>query len=378
MVRHLFAPCLLTACLLTACLFAAHLPCVHPQTCAKMSTAQRPNLTLRVYAVLAACALLAALGLWWAQAAGSASAQAQDVAAPISSARNLPFEALPTPPALDPALVALGRKLFHDPRLSADGRVACASCHALDTGGVDHRVVSLGVGGQAGAINAPTVYNAALNFRQFWDGRAGTLEEQAGGPLTNPVEMASDWPKTLSFLEHDTPYRQAFAAVFSDGVTQANVRHAIASFERTLITPGSAFDHYLGGELHALSDPALAGFRLFRQIGCASCHQGVNLGGNLYQKLGIMEDYFAGKPFRPADQGRFNVTHDEADRHYFKVPSLRNVALTGPYLHDASAASLEDAVRAMARYQLALTLSPSEVKELVAFLNSLSAPSAQP
>lgn len=344
-------------------------------------SAQRPNLTLRLYAVLALFALIAAGALWWGDTPGAnaVSTQAGQSNLTPSFDRGAPsFVPLPAAPALDPALVSLGRMLFHDARLSADGQVACVSCHVLASGGVDHRVVSVGVGGKLGVVNSPTVFNAALNFRQFWDGRADSLEAQAGGPLTNALEMANNWSAILGFLKQDSDYKQAFDTVFNDGINETNVRYAIASFERTLVTPGSAFDRYLRGDSHALSAPAQAGFKLFKQIGCASCHQGVNLGGNLYQKLGIMENFFAGKPVRAADQGRFNVTHIETDRHYFKVPSLHNVALTAPYLHDGSAATLEDAVRIMARYQLALELSASEVAALVAFLESLTAPTAQP
>lgn len=284
-----------------------------------------------------------------------------------------PITPLPQAMALDARVVGLGRRLFHDTRLSADGSVSCASCHDLARGGTDRRGRSRGIGGAEGAINAPTVFNSGFNFRQFWDGRADSLEEQVDGPLQHPAEMGSSWPQALGRLAEDASYRNEFAAVYPDGITPANLRSALATFERSLVTPNSRFDRFLRGEAGALDEAERAGYRLFKQIGCSSCHQGVNIGGNSYQRLGVMADYFAVRGgISEADLGRFNVTGREEDRYFFKVPSLRNVALTAPYLHDGSAKTLDEAVVIMARYQLGLRLSAADVGRIVAFLRTLT------
>lgn len=279
---------------------------------------------------------------------------------------------LPPPPALSPERVALGRALFHEPRLSHDNSIACASCHALDKGGVDRRRVSLGIGGSVGPINAPTVFNAGLNVAQFWNGRAKTLEEQAAGPIQNPLEMGSNWNEVIAKLRADTNYVAQFRRVYADGITPANITDAIATFERSLVTPNSRFDRYLRGEKGALGLDAEKGYRRFISHGCASCHQGVGIGGNMFQKFGVMDDYFKGRAPSDADLGRFRVTGLDEDRFVFKVPSLRNIALTPPYFHDGSAATLDEAVRVMGQYQLGKKLSDEDVGLIVAFLRSLT------
>jgi cytochrome c peroxidase len=294
-------------------------------------------------------------------------------AAPGATTSREPLEPLPEAAKGDPAVIALGRRLFHEPRLSNDAKVACASCHDLAKGGVDGQKLSTGVGGQLGLVNAPTVYNAALNFVQFWDGRAPTLEEQIGFPVTNPVEMGSSWDKVLLFLAGEPSYSAAFKASFPDGVTEANTRRAIADFERTLLTKNSPFDRYLAGDEHALSPEARAGYETFKSVGCIACHQGRNVGGNMFQKFGVLGDYFKDRGHvTTADYGRFNVTHLESDRFVFRVPSLRNVERTAPYFHDGSAATLNQAVQVMARYQLGRKLADDQVSALIAFLKSLS------
>lgn len=275
-------------------------------------------------------------------------------------------------PGLSPERVALGERLFHDARLSADFSLSCASCHNLGKGGVDGRRFSLGVGGAAGGINAPTVLNSAYSLAQFWDGRAASLEEQAAGPIHNPLEMGSSWAQVLARLSQDAALRAAFARAYPDGLTAANVANAIATFERSLVTVNSRFDRYLRGEADLLTPLEIEGYRRFREYGCTSCHQGMLLGGNMYQKFGVLGDYFAGRPVTKADLGRYNVTQQDSDRHVFKVPSLRNVALTAPYFHDGSAATLPQAVLVMARYQLGRELSAPDVEAIVAFLNTLS------
>jgi cytochrome c peroxidase len=280
---------------------------------------------------------------------------------------------LPLALSLDSQKVKLGGRLFNDPRLSGDGSISCASCHNLDTGGVDRKPRSRGVGGMEGGINAPTVFNSGFNFRQFWDGRAETLEDQIDGPLQNPIEMAGTWPKALAAIAEDPQYAAAFKAIYRDGIQPRNVKDAIATFERSLITPNSRFDRFLRGDQTALSKEEQAGYDLFKQIGCTSCHQGLNIGGNMYQKLGIMEDYFAVRGhITEVDLGRFNITKREQDRYFFKVPTLRNVAVTPPYLHDGSTATLEEVVQVMARYQLGIKLKAAEVTRIVAFLRTLT------
>lgn len=282
-----------------------------------------------------------------------------------------PIRPMSEPQGLDALKVALGNKLFNDQRLSADNSLSCASCHPLDRGGADGLPVSIGVGGALGAINTPSVMTATYNFRQFWDGRAGSLEEQAGGPIVNPVEMASTWPQVMEKLGGDPEIKQAFSRVYRDSLTPKNILDALAEFERSLARPGR-FDRWLSGDSAALSGDEVSGYQLFKKHGCAGCHQGVNVGGNLYHRFGTMAPYFSPGASTKADLGRYNVTGREEDRHFFKVPSLRNVALTAPYFHNAAAANLADAVRLMGRYQLGLELPAHDVEHIVKFLGTLN------
>jgi cytochrome c peroxidase len=271
--------------------------------------------------------------------------------------------------------VALGRKLFLDRRLSADDTLSCASCHDFARGGADGRVASLGIHGQVGGVNAPTVMNSGLNFLQFWDGRAPSLEDQVNGPLNNPSEMGSSWPQALSKLAADRAYPAEFSTLFADGVSAENVRRAIASFERTLVAVDSPFDRWLRGETNALKAEEQSGYALFKGVGCIACHQGRNVGGNMFQRFGVFGDYFADRGHvTKADYGRYNVTGNEADRFVFRVPSLRYVGQTAPYFHDGSAATLPQAVQVMAKYQLGRTLTEDQVASIVAFLKSLAGP----
>lgn len=304
--------------------------------------------------------------------------QAQPVTAPAPAqpAGDPPtamFQPLPAVEALPEAKVTLGRRLFHDTALSRDNTLSCASCHSLDQGGADARVSSLGINGQVGPINSPTVLNSRFNFVQFWDGRAADLATQAGGPVENPKEMGNTWDNVVATLNRDPSYVSAFTAAYpSGGLTAANVRDAIATYEMTLVTP-SRFDRYLRGERAALTDAERAGLTEFVTTGCTACHAGVNLGGAMYQKMGLVRNYFADRGnLTEADNGRFNVTHQEADRHFFKVPTLRNVALTAPYFHDGTARTLEDAVRTMGRYQLGRDLSAEQIGRIVTFLRALT------
>jgi cytochrome c peroxidase len=290
-----------------------------------------------------------------------------------------PIKPVPLTLHQDPRKASLGQRLFNDVRLSANNSVSCASCHDIGRGGGDPRRRSLGFTGQPTGLNTPTVLNAALNFKQFWNGRADTLEQQIDIVISNPVEMGSNWPQIVAKLAADARYASDFAAVYSTGLTAANLRDAIASYERTLITPGARFDRYLRGEHDAITADEKTGYAKFKQYGCIACHQGVNVGGNMFQKFGVMGDYFARRGGSAADQGRFLVTRDSADLHVFKVPSLRNVARTAPYFHDASAATLEEAIDVMFRFQLGRVGSKEDKAFIAKFLQTLSSvPAGQP
>ena len=282
---------------------------------------------------------------------------------------------LPIEPAvgLDPKKVSLGAKLYNDPMLSEDNTISCATCHRLQAGGTNGLPMSVGIAGGIERINVPTVFNSSLNFRQFWDGRAVTLEEQVTGPIENPLEMGSSWPNVISRLKANSDYVKQFSSAYNEGITRDSVSHALSEFERSLVTPDSDFDLYLKGDETALSQEQLAGFQLFEELGCISCHQGQGIGGNMFQRMGAKLDYFADRDdLTVFDMGRFNVTGDEFDRHRFKVPSLRNIALTAPYFHDSSAATLEDAIQTMVRYQLGRRLKDADVQSIKAFLESLT------
>lgn len=283
-----------------------------------------------------------------------------------------PIQPLKMPENLNAKKVKLGDLLFHDTKLSKDNTLSCASCHDLSKGGTDLVPVSLGVGGVKGPINSPTVFNSHYNFVQFWDGRAKDLEEQAEGPVHNPLEMGSNWPEVIKKLNENEEYKKLFAELYSDGITGKNIANAIAEFEKSLVTVNSRFDQYLLGKKDALTALEIQGYEYFEGYGCVACHNGPNVGGNSFQKFGLIKDYFADKKqLTEADNGRFNVTKDPQDKHKFKVPSLRVAALTPPYFHDASAQTLEEAIQTMAKYQLNTTLSAEEVKAIVAFLKSL-------
>ena len=276
---------------------------------------------------------------------------------------------------VDEAKVALGFALFHDPRLSVDNTVSCATCHALETAGVDNHQYSHGVDDQLGGVNAPTVYNAVYNFVQFWDGRAKTLADQAAGPPLNPVEMASEsFDQIIAKLAADKQFAKAFNAVYPDGLTEANITDAIEEFERTLITPNSRFDKWLRGDDSAISAEELTGYDLFKKYDCATCHVGQNLGGQSYELMGLRRHYFAdrGLELTHEDNGRYKETQLERDRHRFKVPGLRNVEHTWPYYHDGTRETLEDAVRDMGIYQSGVDLTDTEVNQITSFLKTLT------
>ena len=274
----------------------------------------------------------------------------------------------------DEAKAELGRILYHDTRLSIDNTVSCASCHDLSTAGVDNKQYSEGVGGQLGGVNAPTVYNAVYNFVQFWDGRAATLALQAAGPPLNPVEMGCEsFDQIIAKLSKDRALTRAFKAVYPDGWSEANITDAIAQFEHTLITPNSRFDRYLKGDAEAITAEELEGYNLFKKYNCATCHVGPILGGQSYELMGQYADYFAarGTELTVEDNGRFKETSIERDRHRFKVPGLRNVALTAPYFHDGTEPELKEAVCKMGTYQVGVELEDEVEDKIVAFLHTL-------
>ncbi len=291
--------------------------------------------------------------------------------------RSEPISPIPlSAQALSSKKVALGEQLFHDPRLSSNNTVSCASCHNLSNGGTDNRQVSLGIHGASGAANAPTVYNSAFNFTQFWDGRAQDLQAQVNGPIHNPVEMGSTWPEVVEKLSQDSALLHRFGELYEEGISEHSIRDAIATFEKSLVTTDAPFDRWLRGDAQALSPEQVRGYKLFKSYGCVSCHQGANVGGNMFAYFGAVEDissYFQARGGRitPTDLGRFNVTGDPQDKHLFKVPSLRLAVKTAPYFHDGSVASLQHAIRLMARYQLGRDIPDAHTAAIEHFLHSL-------
>lgn len=289
-----------------------------------------------------------------------------------------PVRPVPASVPVNQAQVVLGQKLFFDKGLSGDGTLSCASCHGLETGGVDNLVTATGIGGQKGPINVPSVYNAYFKIAQFWNGRAADLAEQAAGPVMNPLEMGShDWTQVADKLDADKAYTPLFQAAFGPDakIDKQTITTAIAEFEKTLITPDSPFDEYLKGQKNAISPEAQRGYERFKAIGCAGCHSGIALGGGAYEVMGLEGDYFKdrGGPLTDADKGRYTVTNKAEDMSRFVVPTLRNIALTAPYFHDGSAKTLEQAVRDMARYQTPdHTPSEQDVTDIVAFLKTLT------
>lgn len=285
-----------------------------------------------------------------------------------------PIQPLPLKVSVDPQKIALGKKLFHDPLLSADNTMSCSSCHDLTKGGTDQAKVATGIKGQQGPINSPSVYNAMYNLAQFWDGRAKDLQAQAAGPVANPGEMGEQWDHVVSKLTQVSEYKTAFDSLYGQqSLTKDTVTDAIAGYEQSLVTPNSRFDKYLRGDKAILTSNEMAGYDLFK-INCASCHNGPAVGGLSYEKMGVKQDYFKlrGGPLTETDNGRFNVTKDEKDRHFFKVPVLRNVELTFPYFHDGSVANLAEAVRIMGKVQKNKNFTEEETNNIVAFLKTLT------
>jgi cytochrome c peroxidase len=265
-----------------------------------------------------------------------------------------PITPVPPPPSADSLKLALGERLFADPRLSVDGSRACISCHDIRTNGADSRRRDEAPDGSELLLNTPTVFNASLDFRLDWEGDFRTLEAQAEAALENQRAMGKSIDEVLGKLSADPQTRRQFVAAYGHAPDRASLLDAIATYERSLVTPGSRFDRWLGGEAAALSPEEQKGYQLFKSIGCISCHQGVNVGGNLFERHGIFHPLASPKP------------------EILRVPSLRNVAVTPPYFHDGSAPTLDEAVRKMAEAQLDQTLSDQQIKVIVAFLNTLT------
>jgi cytochrome c peroxidase len=286
--------------------------------------------------------------------------------------RNEPVQPIPQSLPVNDEKVALGMRLYHDPRLSGDNSISCAHCHQLGAGGVDGRKTSRGVGGAIGPINAPTVFNSVFNIEQFWDGRAADLQAQAGGPPLNPIEMASkSWDEITGKLKNDPILTRDFTAVYPQGFSGESITDAIAEFEKTLITPNAPFDKFLRGDESALTAQQKQGYKLFKENKCATCHSGKILGGRSFEPLGLKKDFGFGD-ITPADIGRMNVTQDTRDRLRQKVPTLRNVALTAPYFHRGNISTLDEAVKQMLKYQVGTSLPQQDVDDIVAFLHSLN------
>jgi cytochrome c peroxidase len=278
-----------------------------------------------------------------------------------------PIQPINAPNVANPALVQLGMQLYFDPRLSKSGFISCNSCHNLSMGGTDNLKTSIGHNWNQGPISAPTVLNSSLNVAQFWDGRAADLKAQAGGPIANPGEMGFTHELAVKTLQTIPGYVEEFKKVFgTDKITIDEVTKAIAAFEETLVTPNSRFDQWLKGDKNAITAQELKGYELFKNSGCVACHNGPAVGGNSFQKMGVVE------PYKGSADGRAAVTGKDADRFNYKVPTLRNIELTYPYFHDGEAKSLSQAVETMGRIQLGRNFTKEENAEIVAFLKTLT------
>jgi cytochrome c peroxidase len=291
---------------------------------------------------------------------------------PTTRANDEPVTPLITIENLDPAKVELGSKLFQDVRLSRDETLSCASCHWLDRSGDDQRPHSVGFDGRELNFNTPTIFNAALNYRLNWRGNFRTLEEHNEAVLLDPRLMNASWEELLPKIRAVREYRSAFAEMYTSSPKRSSVLDALATFERSLITPDAPFDDYVRGAQQAITADQQRGYQLFKSYGCIACHQGKNFGGNLFQKFGIFTDPFSGGEKTDADLGRYTITHLEGDRQVFRVPSLRNVAVTPPYFHDGHASLLAEAVGIMARTQLGRELPKQDLDLIVEFLGTLT------
>ncbi|MEN3366504.1 MAG: cytochrome c peroxidase [Burkholderiales bacterium] len=285
--------------------------------------------------------------------------------------RDEPIRPLPEKIDVDPDKLALGKRLFFDPRLSRDNSVSCASCHNFSKGGSDGLARSLGVDRRIGSINAPTVFNAAYNFRQLWTGKAESLEEQLDLAIIHPRIFDTSWTVIVDKLSKDATLVRHFKSVYPDGLNRRNIVNALTEYERALITP-SRFDAWLRGNETAITADEKLGYTKFKSYGCVGCHQGINVGGNMFQVFGVARPYLKKEGIDETDLGRYLLTGRESDKYVFKVPGLRNVANTAPYFHDGSAQTLEQAVDVMLKHQLGRTGTPEDKALIVKFLGTLS------
>lgn len=280
---------------------------------------------------------------------------------------------LPSPSSPGTKLNELGKYLYEDKVFSDKYIFSCNSCHSLEKSGVDHLPVYIGVNKIPGNYNTPTTLNAKLNFRQFWNGRVKSLSEVIDNHIADNTIFNNTWENILKRLNNNETYTDLFKQNYLQGeVSSENVKNALLVFLSNLVTPKSPFDQYLNGHQDAISDNAKQGFELFQKYGCVTCHEGANLGGNLFQKLGIYKDYYYQKKYKPADLGLYTFTKKEEDKFFFKVPSLRNVALTAPYLHDGSISTLQEMIQIMGIYQVGQTIPDDDIALIINFLESLN------
>lgn len=289
-----------------------------------------------------------------------------------------PIIPLPLTTDLDSDKTRLGEILFNDTRLSLNNKIACSTCHQLRSGGDDNLTIGIAHGkvGQKNAshvVNTPTIFNVRYNFMQHWDGSSRTLSDSINKVVHNHLEANTNWTELLTELRQDHELSKQFSTIYNDGINQSTYIDALSEYVKSLVTPNSRFDQYLKGDNDAISSNEKKGYQLFKNLGCASCHQGINVGGNLFQKFGIFYDYFSSRGnVSNADYGRMNVTGRKTDKHVFKVPSLRNVEVTAPYLHDGGARTLKDAVVIMGRTQLGREINSKEANLIVQFLKTLT------
>lgn len=284
-----------------------------------------------------------------------------------------PIKPIPLTMQMDAAKVDLGKTLFVDTRFSKNNTVACVSCHLFEAGGAHPAAKPIGAAGKPHALNSPSAFNVAFNFKQLWSGGVDSVEAVVDRVVKSPLVFDSSWEQVIGKLAQDKPFEARFKKVYRSGLTPANLSNALGEYNRSLITPNARFDKYLRGDANAISADEKAGYALFKKYGCVACHQGMNIGGNMYQTFGVMNDYFKNRgDVKDADMGRFNFTKRESDRFVFKVPSLRNVALTAPYFHDGSAATLTEAVDVMFKVQLGRPASAEDRDLIVKFLGTLN------
>jgi cytochrome c peroxidase len=287
--------------------------------------------------------------------------------------RSEPISPIPQIIEFNEAKANLGEMLYFDTRLSKNNEVSCATCHQLEAGGDDNVAFGLSISANQHIINTPTIFNAQFNFRQNWDGSINTLQEQISMVVNSHHAFDNTWNDVISILAADKVLTKDFHVIYRDGITRDNVVDVIVEFVKTLTTPNSRFDRYLRHEEEVLTEEEIKGYMIFKELGCISCHQGVNIGGNLFQKFGVFYNYIAERGnITKHDYGRMNISNRQMDKFVFKVPSLRNIAVTAPYLHDGSASTIEDAIKIMGKTQLGRTLSADEIFLIKAFLNTLT------